>query len=188
MRQLLFVQGAGGGTHASWDNKLVASLEQALGADYAIRYPRMPDEDNPDPTAWKKTIARETKKLSDGMFLVGHSIGAAILLEYLAGAAIARRVAGVFLIATPFIGDGGWPSDDLRPTTQLAVDLRDGAPLYFYQGRDDDTVPFAHLDMLATAFPGATIRGLDGRDHQLNDDLSEVARDIAHLALHKRVR
>jgi predicted alpha/beta hydrolase family esterase len=89
MRHLLFVQGAGGGTHASWDNKLVASLEQALGPDYAIRYPRMPDEDNPDPTAWKKAIAREIRKLSDGMFLVGHSIGAAILMEYLAGATIA---------------------------------------------------------------------------------------------------
>ena len=180
-KQLLFVQGGGSGTHDDWDNKLVASLAQALGAGYAIRYPRMPDEGDPDPAAWKRTIARETSKLSDGMFLVGHSVGAAILLDYLAGAAMKRRVAGVFLIAAPFIGDGGWPSEDLRPTTQLAVDLHDGAPLYFYQGGDDDTVPVSHIDMVAAAFPAATIRRLEGRNHQLNDDLSEVAHDITLL-------
>jgi predicted alpha/beta hydrolase family esterase len=178
-KQVLFVQGGGSGTHDSWDNKLVASLEQALGPDYAIHYPRMPDEGEPDPAAWKKTIAREVSKLRDGMFLVGHSVGAAVLMDYLAGAAIERRrVAGVFLIATPFIGDGGWPSEDLRPTTQLARELHGGAPLHFYQGGDDDTVPASHIEMFATAFPAATIRRLKGRDHQLDDDLSEVAHDI----------
>jgi hypothetical protein len=49
-------------------------------------------------------------------------------------------------------------------------------------------VPLSHADLLAAAFPAATIRRLDGRNHQLNDDLSEVAHDIARLALHKRVR
>ena len=180
-RQLLFVQGGGRGAHDAWDNKLVASLEQALGSDYTIRYPRMPDEADPDPTAWKETIAREIRKLNDGMFLVGHSVGAAVLLDYLAGAVMERRVAGVFLIATPFIGDGGWPSDDLRPTRQVALELHGGAPLYFYQGRDDETVSFSHIEMFATAFPDATIRRLEGRNHQLNDDLSEVAHDITHL-------
>ena len=62
-----------------------------------------------------------------------------------------RRVAGVFLIAAPFIGDGGWPSEDLRPTRQVALELHGSAPLYFYQGRDDDTVPSSHIDMFADA-------------------------------------
>ena len=177
-KELLFVQGGGKGTHDSWDNKLVASLQQALGPTCTIRYPRMPDEGDPDPAAWKRTVARELEKLSDGVFLVGHSVGAAILMDYLADGTIERRVAGVFLIATPFIGDGGWPSEDLRPTRQVALELHDGAPLYFYQGRDDETVPFSHIEMFARTFPDATIRRLEGRNHQLNDDLSEVAHDI----------
>jgi predicted alpha/beta hydrolase family esterase len=180
-RQVLFVQGGGTGTHDAWDNKLVASLEQALGPEYQIRYPRMPREADPDPAAWTKTIAREISKLGDGVFLVGHSVGAAVLLDYLAGAARERRVAGVFLISTPFIGDGGWPSEGLRPTRQVAVAFHGRAPLYFYQGSDDDTVPLAHAELFATAFPGATIRRLPGRNHQLNDDLAEVAHDIADL-------
>lgn len=177
-KQLLFVQGGGRRAHDSWDNKLVASLKRALGRDYTIRYPRMPDEADPDADAWKKTIAQELRKLSDGLFLVGHSIGAAILMDYLADGTLGRRIAGVFLIATPFIGDGGWPSKDLRPTRQVALELRDGAPLHFYQGREDETVPSSHIEMFATAFPDATIHRLEGRNHQLNDDLSEVAHAI----------
>ena len=55
-KQLLFVQGGGKGTHDAWDNKLVASLEQALGPDYAIRYPRMPDEGDPDPRPGRRRL------------------------------------------------------------------------------------------------------------------------------------
>jgi alpha-beta hydrolase superfamily lysophospholipase len=116
------------------------------------------------------------------VILVGHSIGAAILIDYLADGDLERRPSGVFLIATPFIGEGGWPLEDLRPTTKLAGLLRDDVPLYFYQGKDDDTVPFSHAGMFEKALPHATIRRLDGRDHQLNDDLSELAHDIQRLS------
>jgi uncharacterized protein len=42
-------------------------------------------------------------------------------------------------------------------------------------------VPFAHLALYAEQLPQATIREFDGRGHQLNNDLSEVAADIASL-------
>ena len=79
--------------------------------------------------------------------------------------------------------------DDLRrriyatrwPTKELVADLPGGVPLYLYQGAGDDTVPSSHSRLFQKAFPRATIRRLAGRDHQLDDDLSEVARDIALL-------
>jgi predicted alpha/beta hydrolase family esterase len=181
-RQVLFVQGGGQDTHDAWDNKLVKSLKQKLGSHYSVRYPRMPDESEPDAAAWKKAIAGELKTLSDGAFVVGHSIGAAILMDYLASPTVKRRLAGVFLIAPPFIGEGGWPSEDLRPTREAAAILDDGPPFFFYQGRDDETVPPSHLGKFAAAFPQATIRRLEGRDHQLNDDLAEVAQDVQSVA------
>jgi predicted alpha/beta hydrolase family esterase len=180
-RQVLFVQGGGEGAHDEWDNKLVASLQQALGPRYTIRYPRMPGEGDLDATAWKKAIGRELGKLGAGAILVAHSIGAAIVLDHLAGGDPTPRLGGVFLIAAPYIGEGGWPSTELRPTKALAGDLPRGVPLHLYQGRSDETVPFSHLGLLAKALPQATKLPLKGRDHQLNDDLSEVARDISLL-------
>ena len=179
-KHVMFVQGGGAHTHDAWDDKLVASLRKALGPDYTIQYPLMPDEAHPDVPAWKKTIAQELGRLKGDVILVGHSVGAAILLDHLADGSLERPLAGVFLIATPYIGEGGWPSDDLRPTQDLAARLPN-VPLHLYQGHDDETVPFSHLGMFAKALPGATVRRLEGRNHQLNDDLSEVAHDILRL-------
>jgi predicted alpha/beta hydrolase family esterase len=180
IRNVLFVQGGGEGTHDAWDDKLVASLRKALGSDYSVHYPRMPDEDRPDAAAWKKEIARALSKLGDGAILVGHSVGGAIVVDHLADGEPDARPAAVFLIAAPFIGDGGWPSGELRPTREAAAKLPAALPLYCYQGDADDTVPPSHLGMFAKALPRAMVRRLGGRDHQLNDDLTEVAHDIKH--------
>jgi pimeloyl-ACP methyl ester carboxylesterase len=59
--------------------------------------------------------------------------------------------------------------------------LPKGMPIFFYHGRNDETVPFAHLALYAEKFPKATIRVLDRRGHQLGNDLSEVAADIESL-------
>jgi hypothetical protein len=48
MTKVLFVQGGGKNVHDQWDNKLVDSLKRNLGPDYEIRYPRMPNEADPD--------------------------------------------------------------------------------------------------------------------------------------------
>ena len=182
-KQVLFVQGGGRGTHDAWDDKLVASLEKELDRGHVVHYPRMPREDDPDAAAWKEAIGKELGKLGNDAILVGHSLGAAILLDYLADGDgdLEHRLAGVFLIATPYIGEGGWPSDELRPTKELAARLPAGTPIYLYQGDYDETVPLSHVGMLAKVLPDATIRRLKGRNHQLNDDVSEVAHDISLL-------
>jgi predicted alpha/beta hydrolase family esterase len=112
-KQVLFVQGAGEGVHDRWDSKLVASLERELGESYAVRYPRMPGEDDPGYSAWKAVLVREFDSLEDGAILVGHSVGGTILIHVLAEQQPKPRFGGLFVIAVPFIGEGGWPSDDI---------------------------------------------------------------------------
>jgi len=179
---VLFIQGGGKDVHDAWDDKLVASLERELGPDYLIRYPRMPDEADPHAGTWKKAIAQHVRELGDETILVAHSVGAAILLAYLGAMPEASQRGTVFLINPPFIspvvGDGGWPAGELPPTKSLAAALSDGAGLHLYFGTADQTVPPAHADLFAKTFPRANVRRLRGRDHQLDGDLSEVARDI----------
>ena len=179
--QLLFVQGGGRGVHAEWDNKLVESLRRELGQSYEIHYPHMPSEDDPSYALWRTTLERELRTLGDSPILVAHSVGGTILLGVLAEHAPARKFGAIFLIAAPFAGDGGWPSDDLQFHSDLGARLPKGVPTHFYHGLEDEVVPPAHVDLYAQAVPQAHIHRLRGRDHQLNNDLSEVAGAILSL-------
>lgn len=177
--QVLFVQGAGAGTHDGWDHKLVESLERELGPDYRVGYPRMPNEDDPQYAIWKPALRRELDSLEDGAILVGHSVGGTILLHTLAEHPPSFKPGALVLIAAPFVGEGGWPGDDIQPRSDFAERLP--FPVFLYQGTDDDTVPTAHVHLYAHAIPTATVRLLADRDHQLNNDLGEVARGLRSL-------
>src|SRR5690348_12025187 len=97
-RNVLFIQGAGEGTHDAWDNKLVASLERELGEGYAIRYPRMPDEDDPHYDAWKAALFRELDALEGDAIVVGHSLGGTFLIHALAERTARARLSCIVLI------------------------------------------------------------------------------------------
>lgn len=182
MREVLFVQGAGPGVHAEWDAHLVASLRRELGPAFDVRYPRMPDEADPHLRTWRPVLERELGALRPGAVVVGHSVGGTLLLHVLADAAPAAALGAVILIAAPFIGTGGWASDELAPRTDLAERLPPTVPLVLYHGESDAEVPVTHVERYAAAIPRARVRRLAGRDHQLDNDLSEVARDIRELA------
>ena len=65
---VLFIQGGGEGAHEE-DSSLAASLQKALGSEYAVRYPQMPGESNPDIRNWKTKIASELEPLEGRIIL-----------------------------------------------------------------------------------------------------------------------
>ena len=180
-RQILFIQGAGEGTHDEWDDKLVDSLRRALGERYEVRYPRMPAEDDPSDAAWGHSIRQELSTLDDGAVVVGHSVGGTILVHTLAEHPPEVLLGAIMLVAVPFVGAGGWPPDEFGFSDDLGGTLPQGVPVHLFHGLDDDTAPPAHADLYARAIPHAAVHRLPGRDHQLNDDLREVAREISAL-------
>lgn len=180
-RQVLFIQGGGERVHDEWDDKLVASLSAGLGTDYEVRYPRMPDEDDPSYATWAATLERELAGLGEGAFLVGHSVGGTILINALAEHPPKRRLGGIFLIAAPFVGEGGWQNADWTPQPALGEKLPRGVPIYLFHGLADATVPASHAELYARAIPQAHLRRLSDRDHQINNDLSEVVAVIRSL-------
>ena len=179
--QVLFVQGGGKDVHDEWDNKLVESLGRELGQHYEIQYPRMPREDDPSYARWKKALETALETLKEGAIVVGHSVGGTILLKVLTEHVSAKKLGAVFLVATPFVGKGGWPSDDLEFPADLGARLPQDVPIHFYHGLQDETAPPEHADLYARAIPQARVHRLAGRDHQLNNDLSEVAAAIVSL-------
>ena len=177
-KQVLFIQGAGA---CEEDEKLVANLRDALGTRYEVMYPRMPDDDSFVYEAWKKKLGEELSTIKGGTtLLVGHSFGASVLLKYLSEEKVEQPIAGAFLIATPYWDAEAWQAEyALRET--FAPNLPEDLALFFYHSRDDDIVPFTHLELYREKLPQATFYEFEGRGHQFKDDLTEVARDIRAL-------
>jgi uncharacterized protein len=181
--QMLFIQGGGSGAHKE-DEKLVASLRKHLGSTYEVSYPQMPKESDPDYQRWRPQIRKELASMKGNVILAAHSLGGSFLLKYLSEEKIETRVAGLFLIATPYWGGDGWRYEGYEAAAlpkDFPSRLPKGTPIFFYHSRDDEVAPFAHLALYEHKLPQATIRVLDGRGHQLNNDLSEVAADIKRL-------
>jgi serine hydrolase len=179
-KQVLFFHGGGQGAYEE-DRKMAASLQDALGAAYDVRSPQMPNEDSPEYEAWKERIAQELGALDGEAILVGHSLGASVLLKYLSEEKVEKPLAGVFLVAPPYWGAEDWQVSEYALQVNFVSKLPNELPMFFYHSRDDEWVPFEHLALYAEKLPQATVHEFDGRGHQFNDDLSEVAQDIRRL-------
>jgi predicted alpha/beta hydrolase family esterase len=180
-RQVLFIQGGGEDVHDAWDDKLVDSLRDELGAGFEIDYPRMPAEEDPSTATWVPAIRESIANLEDGAIVVGHSVGGTILVHALTDEPSPQRLGAIVLLAAPFVGDGGWPGDGFEFGADLGARLPRGVPVHVVHGLDDDEVPPAHAELFAAAVPQAQVHRLAGRDHQLGNDLAEVARLIRAL-------
>lgn len=173
MRQILFIQGAGAGAHDQWDDRLVASLRREFGDSYEVRYPRMPDEDDPSYVAWSAAIRCEVAGLDDGAVVIGHSVGGTLLVQALVDDP-QQNLEGIVLIGAPFVGAGGWPGEEFAFSGDLGLRLPQGAWVQVFHGFDDETVPPSHARLYAQVIRQAQLHLLPGRDHQLNDDLRDV--------------
>ena len=180
-KRVLFIHGAGQGAYDE-DRRLAASLQRALGAAYDVQCPQMPDEENAPYQAWKAEIETRLSALKGGVILVGHSVGASVLLKWLSQRRSAYPIAGLFLIAAPYWGgDAGWRYDgyeELELPRDMSARLSGTWPIVFYHSRDDDVVPFDHLALYAATLPRATTRAFDARGHQFTNGLADVAEDI----------
>jgi predicted alpha/beta hydrolase family esterase len=182
MPEVLFIQGGSAGAYEA-DANLVASLRKHLGRGYKVRYPEMPNEDEPDYATWSEEIARELAEMQPRPIVVGHSIGGSVLIKWLVEGKNRPPLGPVFLVSLPFWHDHPfwkWPE------AQLPSDAGDRLPpdleLFIYHGGADDFVPPEHAERHAKLLPRARLHILPGRDHQLNDDLREIADQIRSLA------
>jgi uncharacterized protein len=179
-KQVTFLHGGASEEDYQADAKLVASLESTLGTGYSTHYPRLPNDGTPD-LGRRRQISHEISVSEDNIILVGHSLGASMLLACLSETKITKKISGIFLLATPFWdGDENWVAAfRLRP--DFATQLDKTVPLFIYHCLDDDEVPFSHLTIYKRHLPWATFREITVGGHQLNNDLTIVANDIKSI-------
>ena len=182
VKHLIFFHGGGSEEDYEADAKLVALLKSKLGSGYSVHYPLLPDNGTPD-LGRREQISREISASEDNVILVGHSLGASMLLACISEIKITKKNAGIFLLATPFwSGNEDWvEAFKLQPNFAERLDTK--TPLYFYHSRDDEEVPFGHLAIYKQHLPWASFREISDGGHQLNNDLAIVANDIKAISI-----
>jgi predicted alpha/beta hydrolase family esterase len=179
-KQVLFIQGGGGTEDHETDAKLVTSLREALGETYTVHYPLLSNEPSPD-FGRTKQIGTAISLIKEGIIVVGHSLGASMVLKYFSENEVKKMIEGIFLISTPFwSGDEEW-EQGLKLHDNFPDKLPKDVPVFLYHCRDDEEIPFEHLSQYAQKLPQATVREIARGGHQLSNDLSLVARDIKSL-------
>lgn len=122
-KHVLFIQGGGGQEDYEADAKLVTSLREVLGEAYLVHYPLLSNENSAD-FGRKKQIGKEISLIPGELILVGHSLGASMLLKYLSENEVKNNVAGIFLIAAPY-----WSGEeDWKQGLKLQEDFPDKLP------------------------------------------------------------
>jgi uncharacterized protein len=179
-KQIIFFHGGGSEEDYHADAKMVDSLKTRLGSEYAIHYPLLANNGSPD-FGRRKQITDEISRSKDDVILVGHSLGASMLLACLSENHVQRNIGGIFLTSTPYWqGDEDWVKP-FKLRSNFAQRLAENTPLFFYHCRDDEEVPFDHMLIYKKEVPWATFREIPTGGHQLNNDLSLVANDIKSL-------
>ena len=122
-KEVLFIHGGGEKGYAA-DAKLAASLQQALGEAYHVHYPPMQTNEAESDFGWPEQIGKLISTTKNEVILVGHSLGASLLLKFVSENEIKNKIAGIFLISTPFwSGDEDWVKG-----LKLKEDVANGLP------------------------------------------------------------
>jgi uncharacterized protein len=180
-KEILFVHSAGPQGHHEGSDYIVRYLIDALGAGYRIWLPDMPDPENPHYVDWRARLKKELSSIEDELILVGHSLGASVLLKYLSEEKLRQRIAGLFLIGAVYWGKKDWDVKEYVLKRNFSSKLPSIGQIFLYHSSDDEVVPISHVRYFGNELPNATVREFEHRGHLFGRGLPELVEDIKRL-------
>jgi hypothetical protein len=169
--------------HDEWDSKLVASLARKLGQGYDIHYPRMPNEADPNYLAWKSALQHEIRRprrhRDSDRSLRGRHDPDPRARRAGTRAKAGQRLADRRALCRPRRMAERRHSNRSRIS---ALDCRKERLSIFIMAAKMRRRPARMWICISKPSHRRRVRKLAGRDHQLNDDLSEVAADIETIS------
>ncbi|MEK7195250.1 MAG: alpha/beta fold hydrolase [Patescibacteria group bacterium] len=138
-------------------------LQDELGSGYDVFFPRMPDKNNAKFSEWKIWFEKMFPFVTDGVILVGHSLGGMFIAKYLAENKFPKKIAALFLVAAPHnnsmdVGDFTLPGSLTGVEKQVPV-------IHLLYSRDDEVVPFTEYKEYKKQLPDAKFFIFEFRGH-----------------------
>ncbi len=183
MNKQIFFAHSGGpqGSPGRGSYDFVQWLRNKFDDEFQIYDPIIEEPDAPANQMWKGMFNREFPKLTNPVFLIGHSLGGSILLKYLSEETCKLQIAGLFLVAPPYWGKQGWEAEDFALRHDFSITLPAIPEIHLYHCLNDHVVPVDHADFYQKLIPTASIHKLNGNDHAFADGLPLLVEHIKSL-------
>ena len=173
-QQVLLVHSSGPQGEGEGSAPFAERLRAGLGPSHELLFPVLPSPEDPSFESWSDALEEIWASSDEPLIVVGHSLGGSVALKKLAVGDGEAPVAGLIMVATPFWGGGGWEAEWALPE-DWPDDSTSLPPVHLFHSRDDEEIPFTHLERYAERLPQATARALDGNGHLFDrGDLSEI--------------
>lgn len=182
-KRVLFVHCAGPQDSQQGSQSLLTYLEAELGEEYVFTKPILSDPDNPTYENWKRVLDEAFKTLqTQPLTLIGHSLGGAVLLKYLAENELHVSIERLLLLAPPYWGvDEDWNNNSYQLQENYVDHLPSISKIYIYHSKQDSVVPYVHFEKYLQDLSGATGRVLDGETHYFKEGLPVLVDDLGKI-------
>ena len=159
-----------------------ANLPKALGSDFDILLPRMPNGQNAKYLEWKIYFEKLVSLMESGVVLIGHSLGGIFLAKYLSEETLPIQVRATLLVAAPFNTPEIHPLADFVLSADLGMFAEQGGDITLYHSSDDQIVPFSNLNDYRRALPNARFVTFTDRGHFNAAEFPELVADLQALS------
>jgi predicted alpha/beta hydrolase family esterase len=158
-----------------------SSLGENLGNEYEVIQPRMPNPENAKYLEWKIWFEKFVPFLTDGVILLGHSLGGIFLAKYLAEENFPKKIRATFLAAAPFNKDGDRAIVEFDLPASLEKLKEQGGEIFLYHSKDDPVVQFSELAKYQQALPEAHVTVFEEKQHLNQEQFPEIVEAIKSL-------
>ena len=180
-KAILFIHSAGHQNQVEGSTGLVNHLQKELGEEYQLIKPLMPEPENPRYKDWEEKLESVFKTLDNNLLIIGHSLGASVLLKFLSENMITNSIKAMFLISTPYWGKKDWKIEEFEFKESFPSMLPSIEELFLYHSKHDQWVPYCHLEHFAQILPESKVRTLEGIEHEFFNGLPQLVKDIKNI-------
>ena len=165
-----------------WRKGWKDGLAEALGPEFEIFAPFMPNASNAQYEEWKIWFERILELMDDGAILIGHSLGGVFLPKYFSENKSSKKIRAVFMVGAPFDDEGGTEKlASFALKAPLDNFARQAGGIHMFHSQDDPCVPFAHLAKYQKSLPAAQAHVFTDRGHFLQESFPELVELIGNL-------
>lgn len=147
-------------------------LPDALGSEYDVLFPVMPNKTNAKFAEWKMWLEKISPFVKDGVILVGHSLGGMFLAKYLSENKFPKKVGALFFVAAPH-NNSGEIGDFVLPSSLEGVGTQ-VSKIYLFYSKDDKVVPFVEHEAYQKQLPNAQVLVFEDRGHFNQPEFPEI--------------